>query len=265
MSKPLPLHRALGIDRRLDRPTLLATVGGGGKTTLLFALAAEAAADREAAADLTILTTTTKMTLSPAAAEMPLILGANEASRAAAIDDVYRRGLSAAVVGSGRGDRERIRGVDPAWPRRALNLPGVGLVAVEADGSAGRPFKAPAEHEPVIPDNVDIVAAVVGAQAIGAPLDERRVHRPERVRALLDACGSNAEPCQEITPDMIAAVLAHPNGGRKHVPDTAEYVVVIANASRHARAAQAIAAACHAAGLTRIIAFDPADPTPRTL
>ncbi len=261
MSKQLPLHLALGI----TRPALLAAVGGGGKTTLLFALADEVRAAAEAADRLTILTTTTKMTLPPAAAQIPLIIGANEASRAAAIDDVSRRALPVAVVGSARGDRERILGVDPAWPQRALELPGVGLVAVEADGSAGRPFKAPADHEPVIPAGVDIVVAVVGAQALGAPLDDRRVHRPERVRALLAAAGLSAEPCQELTPDMIAAVLAHPQGGRKHIPDSAEYIVVIANAARHPRAAQAIAAAGHAAGLTRILAYDPEDPTPRIL
>ena len=240
----LLLHRALGI----ERPALAATVGGGGKTMLLFALAAEASED------FTILTTTTKMTLPPESKEIPLIVGANEASRAAALDDVQRRGLSSAIVGAGRGDRERILGVQPDWPARALRTPGVGLVVVEADGSAGRPFKAPAEHEPVIPDGVDLVAAVVGAQVLGQPLNERRVHRPERVRALL---GAQAAGCREVTPEIVAAVLAHPQGGRKSVPEGTQYVVVVANAARHERAAQSIAAACHAAGLERVIAFDP--------
>ena len=248
----LLLHRALGI----ERPALAATVGGGGKTTLLFALAAEASED------FTILTTTTKMTLPPESKEIPLIVGANEASRAAALDDVQRRGLSSAIVGAGRGDRERILGVQPDWPARALRTPGVGLVVVEADGSAGRPFKAPAEHEPVIPHDVDLVAAVVGAQVIGQPLDERRVHRPERVRALL---GAQAAGCREVVPEIVAAVLAHPQGGRKGVPESAQYVVVVANAARHEREAQSIAAACHAAGLERVIAFDPRADIVRSL
>ena len=249
MNGKLLLHRALGI----ERPALFAAVGGGGKTTLLFALAAEAQELAPLDAGLTVLTTTTKMTLPPAAAQLPLVLGDNEASRAGALDDIIRRDLSAAVVGSARGDRERVLGVPPDWPARALGIPGVGLVAVEADGSAGRPFKAPADHEPVIPDNVDVVAAVVGAQVLGQPLDERRVHRPERVRALL---GVAAQECREVTPDVVAALLAHPQGGRKNVPPSARFVVVIANVARHERAAQAIAAACHAAQIERIIAFD---------
>lgn len=243
----LLLHQALG----LERPALAAAVGGGGKTTLLFALAAEAAQSAEHG--MTIVTTTTKMTLPPESKQLPLIVGADEASRAAALDDAQRRGLSAAVVGAGRGDRGRILGVQPDWPARALRAPGVGLVAVEADGSAGRPFKAPAEHEPVIPDGVDLVIAVVGAQVLGQPLDERRVHRPERVRALL---GIAPDDCCEITPEIVATVLAHPQGGRKNVPANAQYAVVIANPTHRERAAQSIAAACHAANIERIIAYD---------
>ena len=243
----LLLHQALG----LERPALAAAVGGGGKTTLLFALAAETAQSAEHG--MTIVTTTTKMTLPPESKQLPLIVGADEASRAAALDDVQRRGLSAAVVGAGRGDRGRILGVQPDWPARALRAPGVGLVAVEADGSAGRPFKAPAEHEPVIPDGVDLVIAVVGAQVLGQPLDERRAHRPERVRALL---GIEPDDCCEITPEIVATVLAHPQGGRKNVPADAQYAVVIANPTNRERAAQSIAAACHAANIERIIAYD---------
>lgn len=240
----LLLHQALGI----ERPAVAAAVGGGGKTTLLFALAAELAEQ-----GMAIVTTTTKMTLPPESKGLPLIVGTDEASRAAALDDAQRRGLSAAVVGSGRGDRERILGVQPDWPARALGMPGVELVLVEADGSAGRPFKAPAEHEPVIPDGVDLVVAVVGAQVLGQSLDERRVHRPERVRALI---GVEPDYSCAVTPEMVAAVLAHPQGGRKNVPDGAQYAVVIANAASRERAAQSIAAACHAAGLERIVAYD---------
>lgn len=240
----LLLHQALG----LERPAVAAAVGGGGKTTLLFALAAELAEQ-----GMTIVTTTTKMTLPPESEGLPLIVGSNEASRAAALEDAQRRGLSAAVVGSGYGDRGRVLGVQPDWPVRALGMPGVGLVAVEADGSAGRPFKAPAEHEPVIPEGVDLVVAVVGAQVLGQPLDERRVHRPERVRALI---GVGPEYSCDITPEMVATVLAHPQGGRKNVPEGSRYAVVITNAASRERAAQSIAAACHAAGLERVVAYD---------
>ena len=241
-----PLHDALG----LQRPCLFATVGGGGKTTILFALAKEAAA--ASASAFSIITTTTKMTIPPDARSLPRLLGADEPFRAAAIDDVRRRGLPAAIVGSAPGDRERILAVSPDWPRRALELPGVDFVGAEADGSAGRPFKAPADHEPVIPQGVHAVAAVVGVQALGRRLDDGAAHRPERIQALADC-----PPDAEITPELIAQVLAHPQGGRKHVPPDATYVIALANASHDPAGAQAIAAAARARRLNRIIAFDP--------
>ncbi len=243
MAADLLLHRALA----LERPAVFAAVGGGGKTTLLSVLAAEADAD----AGLTVLTTTTKMTLPPEGDGLPLILGRSEASRAGALEDVHRRGLNTAVVGAGRGERGRILGVAAAWPQAGLRLPGVGLVAVEADGAAGRPFKAPAEHEPVLPHGVNVVAAVVGVQVLGQPLSADHVHRPERAAAL-----TGAAPGSVITADLVAAVLAHPDGGRKAVPAAAAFVVVVTGAGRHERGAQAIAAACHLAGIERVVAFD---------
>ena len=242
---PLPLHRALG----LERPCVFATVGGGGKTTLLFALAAEAGA--AGAEGLSVLTTTAKMTVPAEFQSLPHVLGANAAFRAAALEDVSRRGLAAAVVGSGAGSRGRVLGVDPAWPRSALGLAGVQFVGVEADGSAGRPFKAPAAHEPVIPEGVDAVAAVVGVQVLGRRIGGAAVHRPERVRAL-----AGADDGAIVEPGLIARVLAHADGGRKDVPGGAGYAVVISSAARDMPGARRIAAACRDAGIERVLAFD---------
>jgi molybdenum cofactor cytidylyltransferase len=85
-----------------------------------------------------------------------------------------------------------------------------------------RPFKAPAGHEPVIPPETTLVAIVVGADILGKPLDADHVHRPELVAAL---CG--APVGTPITPEMVARVLAHPEGGRKGVPAGSRVVVLI--------------------------------------
>lgn len=241
----LPLHSALGI----KRPAVFASVGGGGKTTVLFALAAEwEAAGRDG---LTVLTTTTKMTVPPEGRRLPLLLGRKDAFRAGALGDVRARGLSSAVVGSGRGDRERVLGVSGDWPRAALDGELASLVAVEADGSKGRPFKAPAEHEPVLPTGVDVVAAVVGAGVLGRSLDERSVHRPELVAAV-----SGAALGDELTPELVAAVLVSPDGGRKRVPESASFVVLVSSAARNPQGAEAIASACLERGVERAVIWD---------
>jgi probable selenium-dependent hydroxylase accessory protein YqeC len=125
-----------------------------------------------------------------------------------------------------------IGGTDPATSRAAgvsLDLfrrlrewcPGVCLLN-EADGSRMRPFKAPAAHEPVIPAETTLVVPVVGADVFGKPLDADHVHRPELVAAL-----AGAPLHTPVTPEIVARVLGHPEGGRKGVPAGARVVVLI--------------------------------------
>ncbi|MFI5326408.1 MAG: selenium cofactor biosynthesis protein YqeC, partial [Candidatus Rokuibacteriota bacterium] len=92
----------------------------------------------------------------------------------------------------------------------------------EADGSRMRPFKAPADYEPVIPPETTLVVPVVGADVFGTPLDALHVHRPELVSAL-----SGAPMGARVTPAIVARVLAHPEGGRKGVPAGARVIVLI--------------------------------------
>ena len=92
----------------------------------------------------------------------------------------------------------------------------------EADGSRMRPFKAPAEHEPVIPVDTTLVVLVVGADVFGKPLDADHVHRPELISAL-----SGAPLGTPITPEIVAFVVAHRDGGCKGVPAGARVFVAI--------------------------------------
>ena len=43
------------------------------------------------------------------------------------------------------------------------------IILVEADGSRGKPLKAPAPHEPVLPSKAACVVAVVGAKPLDSP------------------------------------------------------------------------------------------------
>ena len=59
------------------------------------------------------------------------------------------------------------------------------IVLVEADGSKGMPVKYPADHEPVIPDNVTEIHIVMGLRAIGHPIKDV-CHRKELVVKCLE-------------------------------------------------------------------------------
>jgi probable selenium-dependent hydroxylase accessory protein YqeC len=85
-----------------------------------------------------------------------------------------------------------------------------------------RPFKAPAAYEPVIPEETTVVVPVVGSDVFGKMLDAEHVHRPELIAAL-----TGAPLGAPITPEMVARVLTHPDGGRKGVPAGARVVVLI--------------------------------------
>ncbi len=110
-------------------------------------------------------------------------------------------------------------------------------ILIEADGSRMRPFKAPAAHEPVVPDCTTLVVPVVGIDALGKPLTEKYVHRPELIARICQLPEGSAPTLRSgvlrkpsgslVTPEMVAAVLAHPQGGRKGVPAGARVVPLI--------------------------------------
>ena len=74
-------------------------------------------------------------------------------------------------------------------------------VLVEDDGSAQRPFKAHAAHEPVIPAEANQVICVVGVSGFGRPVAEI-AHRPELYARL---AGVSVE--DTVTPEIETAVL----------------------------------------------------------
>jgi molybdenum cofactor cytidylyltransferase len=206
------LSEALGV--RNDE--VVALVGGGGKTTAMFRLAREIV-ERGGRA----ITTTTTRIFAAQIALAPAHVPAAEATRervAGALD----RHHNVLVIGPREPETGKAEGVSVelfrdlrAWFPDACPLN-------EADGSRMRPFKAPAGHEPVIPPETTLVVPVVGADVFGQTLDDDHVHRPELIAAL-----TGAPPGSVITPEIVARVLAHPDGGCKGVPPNARVVVMI--------------------------------------
>ncbi|MEW6717715.1 MAG: selenium cofactor biosynthesis protein YqeC [Chloroflexota bacterium] len=93
---------------------------------------------------------------------------------------------------------------------------------IEADGSRQKPLKAPAPYEPVISDFVDTVVVVAGLSALNQPLTADRVHRLERFSPL-----SGLQVGEAITPQALAQVLTHPQGGLKGIPGKARHVALL--------------------------------------
>jgi molybdenum cofactor cytidylyltransferase len=198
---------------------LVAFVGGGGKTTAMYRIARESAE----AGTFAVATGTTLFTPPRARSVAPPLIVDAPADHAD-LDAITHASWEQPwiIVASGHGTKGRYLPIEQEIPSRILALPGVGRVIVEADGSRGRAFKAPAAHEPVIPGHATLVVAVAGMGVIGKPLDERHVHRPEIVALL-----ANADVGEKITAELMANVLAHPNGGRKGVPRECRFAVLL--------------------------------------
>lgn len=97
----------------------------------------------------------------------------------------------------------------------AAEREGVHLI-FEADGSRSIPLKAPGDHEPPIPAWARQVIVVVGASALGMPLNEQTVFRAGRYAELTGLLEG-----ETITIESVRDMLLHPLGGLKNIPPTA--------------------------------------------
>ncbi len=200
---------------------VVAIVGGGGKTSTLYRLAAELA---EPGTGRVVVTTTTKMLLPREGDADGLFLHRDFDTIATYHAETlpYLRRIVVAPDLLDTAEGWKLGSAPLDWPRRLADLPRVANVLVEADGSRHLPLKAPAEYEPPIPPEANMVIVVVGLGAVGEALDDAHVHRAERVAALAgQPLGST------VTAETIARVLTHADGGLKHVPPGARAVALL--------------------------------------
>jgi len=190
----------------------LALVGAGGKTTALFQLARRLPPP-------VIVTSTTHL----GAWQIPL---ADCHFVVASPDDtLFALAPQGVTLLSGRlGKDRRARALPPeALLRlyaqcRSSNFP----LLIEADGARQKPLKAPRADEPPIPDFVRSVVVVAGLSGLGRPLRAEHVHRPRRFSTL-----SGLPLNRPITPEALARLLLHPQGGLKNIPARARRLALL--------------------------------------
>lgn len=203
---------------RVQPKDVVALVGGGGKTTAMFRLADElAAAERRVVSAMTTKIFVSQMERAPGR-----LVWREEESLLAQLPGALAEHRHVLIAGGAIVEEGKVQGVPPVLLDRVAAHPAVDAVIVEADGSRRLPFKAPAAHEPVIPASATVVAPMVGLDVLGQPLDEAHVHRPGLVAALTGA--ALGDP---VTSEMIAAVLAHPDGGARGLPARARLMPIL--------------------------------------
>ena len=203
------LSRALRI-KKISPERRIAFVGAGGKTTAVFQLARELTPP-------VLVTSTTHFGFW----QIPL---ADKHIVAEEPDDIEALPSSGVTLLTGPFEGDRSAPLHPTVLKDVELLArkkGIPLL-IECDGSRGLPLKAPAEHEPPIPDFVDTVIVVAGLSGLVQPLDETHIHRPHHFSALSGlAMGAG------LTTEGLTRVLLHPEGGLKNIPANARRVCLL--------------------------------------
>ena len=125
----------------------------------------------------------------------------------------------AAVAGSAILSKRRVAGVEPSWVPELAPRDGVALV--EADGARRHPLKGTAAHEPLLPEGTTLAVAVGGIRALGKPLDEEYVHRPETFSKL-----TGIGPGHTVNAQAFARALL---AGLQNIPHSARRVALLAD------------------------------------
>ena len=100
------------------------------------------------------------------------------------LQEIWAAGHWAVIGATEEKDQQKLKMPEIDWMRQAMELSD--LVLSEADGSKRLPCKVPADHEPVLLPESDIVVAVLGLSALGRSLKEC-CFRLEKAKKLLSA------------------------------------------------------------------------------
>jgi len=220
--RPLSLVQAM----RLPKDPCVAFVGAGGKTSAMFRIAGELSPS--------IVTTSTHIGAWQASkASRHFIWQANEPMPD--IESHLGQGITL-ITGPLNPEKRRCTNLNPEQMNLLKQLAGHHALPllIEADGSRQKPLKAPAEHEPAIPNFVDSVVVAAGMRGLQKPLNSEYVHRPE----IFGSIGGLVEG-DLVSVMALARVMIHKDGGLKNIPASARRVALLNQADTPEIQAQA--------------------------
>ena len=224
------LIEALG----LQHSRLISLCGAGGKTTLMFTLAREFVA----AGERVLITTTTKIARDEAD-RWPSFAATTQEQVMQHVRELLPEngpGRSGAVLAYSRvgGDGFRLVGYAPELVDELAQAGRFDRILVEADGSARKPLKAPAAHEPVIPSATDALVIVAGINGLGLPLSEDNLFRADVWSRL-----SGLALAEPISAESLARCVVHADGLARGCPPDARRVLLLNQADTPVRYAEA--------------------------
>lgn len=191
----------------LQKGGVVSLVGAGGKTSLMFRIAHELSSAGE-----TVLTTSTTKIFLPTQDQCQHVIISPSFKEILGRAEYLLKDVHHISAGSGQiSSSGKLVGFQPDFIDRLWNTGMFRWILAEADGAAGRPLKAPASHEPVIPLSSGWLIGIVGLDAATKPLNEKWVFRSELYAKITGLC-----PGEPVTEESIATAITHENGIMKH-------------------------------------------------
>ena len=202
----------------LPNSGVISLVGSGGKTSLMFKLAHELAITGES-----VLTTTTTKIFEPGPDQSSCVIVSDSVtSLLAQAGEVIDKHPHITMARDRLPEQDKLVGFEAETINALWNSHLFRWVVVEADGAAGRPLKAPADHEPVIPACTSCLVGLAGLSGIGRPLNDQWVFRPGRFAELAGMSRNDS-----VTEAALADVFTHKNGIFKNAPAQAVRIVFL--------------------------------------
>ncbi len=199
------LSEALGLRTR----EMISLTGAGGKTTLMFRLAQELFLQGKR-----VITTTTTKIKEPSQREAPHLYVSEDRRELEEFVSSYLEKNRHLTLATERLAGGKLKGLSSELADILWNSYDMDALIIEADGSAGRPIKAPREWEPVIPSKTSIVVALLGIDGVGKELNDTNVFQPDLVSKL-----TAIPEGERMTEEGMARLMTHPQGLFKGSPN----------------------------------------------
>ena len=217
----MDIHQILFKTRADARRACVGILGGGGKTTLLHAMARDLATNF----DTVVVSSLTRDAISE---DQPIFL-LDSVLESEDVPRLLRKNSPIQIMKS-----QEDQSLTGLAPEELLQLHEEADVCVfECDGARKRPLKAHTDYDPALPEFTSHGIIVVGADAVGARVESRSVHRVELFRERWDV-----KATFEMSPEFIAKVLTSKYGYLEKVPDGLPLAYVVNKADAFPREAQ---------------------------
>jgi probable selenium-dependent hydroxylase accessory protein YqeC len=193
----------------LKKGGVISIVGAGGKTALMFRLARELSKG----GDRVLTTTSTKIFLPTPKQSSIVMISESAETIVQHARALFKRNFHITAGSAILGLKNKLKGLKPETIDTLWRSGVFGWIIVEADGAANRPLKAPAAHEPVIPQCTKWAIGIAGLESVGKPLTERWVFRPQLFSKI-----TGLAPGEPINASAIADLFMSPDGVLKNIP-----------------------------------------------